>query len=401
LHDSILIRQLAGQLVWYPPGSDDGFEPLDSPEAFERLNGWAKQPRASFCFAVPGTDVSLITAEFSAAEKKHIGKALPFILEEQLVSDVEDQHFSSVLLSKTSFCAAVCAKQKMLEWQVLLAAAPGVNTWVSEPQLLPWEPGEWVLVLEPNYAIVRTSGAEGFSIERDLLPSLLKAVLATDGGVPDAVIVYGVDQVRDKALLPESVRDLMQWRQGDFQTAVMLSREDNVTVNLLQGEYAHRLPLGRWWSQWRVVAAVLVAAFTLQLVAGYANYVDLEQENLALRQAIETSYRRAFPRGALVDPEKQVRRQLDALRGTAQASGFTHMLNRVGKIVAAKPGAAIASINYSDKGGDMRINITAGGFEAVESIRTQMTAAGLEAVMESSNAQGDQVRARLRIGAGS
>jgi general secretion pathway protein L len=92
---------------------------------------------------------------------------------------------------------------------------------------------------------------------------------------------------------------------------------------------------------------------------------------------------------------------LDALRGTAQASGFTHMLNRVGKIVAAKPGAAIASINYSDKGGDMRINITAGGFEAVESIRTQMTAAGLEAVMESSNAQGDQVRARLRIGAGS
>lgn len=401
MHDSILIRQVGDQLVWYPPGAGDGFEVLDSPEAFGRLNAWAQQPRASFCFAAPGTDISLITSEFSAAEKKHIAKALPFILEEQLVSDVEDLHFASVLLSKTSLCAAVCAKQKMLEWQALLADVPGVNTWVSEPQLLPWEPGEWVVVLEPNYAIVRTSGAEGFSIERDLLPSMLKAALANDAGVPDAVIVYGVDQVLEKELLPEDIRDLMQWRQGDFQTAVMLSREDNVTVNLLQGEFAHRLPLGRWWNQWRVVAAVLVAAFTLQLVAGYASYVDLEQENLELRRAIESSYRRAFPKGALVDPEKQVRRQLDALRGTAQSSGFTHLLNRVGEIVAAKPGASIASINYSDKGGDMRINITAGDFEAVEAIRTKMTDAGLEAVMESSNAQGNQVRARLRIGAGS
>ncbi len=38
------------------------------------------------------------------------------------------------------------------------------------------------------------------------------------------------------------------------------------------------------------------------------------------------------------------------------------------------------------------------GDEAVEAIRTALTNSGLDAVMESSNVQGDLVRARLRVG---
>ena len=139
----------------------------------------------------------------------------------------------------------------------------------------------------------------------------------------------------------------------------------------------------------------------LQLVASYTSYIGLERENLELRRQIETSYRRAFPKGALVDAEKQVKRQLDALRGTAQSSGFTSLMNRAGEVVASKPGARITSLSYNEKGGEMRMNITAQDFEAVESIRTAMTENGLNAVMETSNAQGEQVRARLRVGAGS
>ena len=139
----------------------------------------------------------------------------------------------------------------------------------------------------------------------------------------------------------------------------------------------------------------------LQLIAAYASYLALERENLALRREIQDSYRQAFPKGALVDAEKQVRRQLDALRGTAQSSGFISLMNRVGEIVAGKPGTRIASINYNDRGGEMRMNITASDFEAAEAIRTALTDSGLDAVMESSNVQGDLVRARLRVGGGS
>ena len=84
--------------------------------------------------------------------------------------------------------------------------------------------------------------------------------------------------------------------------------------------------------------------------------------------------------------------------GCAQSSGFVSLLEKVGKIVASRPGTSIATINYSDKSGEIRMNILASDYEAVEQVRVGINESGLEAVMENSSAQGEQVRARIRVG---
>jgi type II secretion system protein L len=178
----------------------------------------------------------------------------------------------------------------------------------------------------------------------------------------------------------------------------MLSEPAVPPLNLLQGDFALRLPLKRWWRQWRAVAAVFAVALALQLAATYLDYLGLKRENLALRAAVEESYRKAFPRGAVVDAEKQLHRQLDALRGSGQTGGFVSLMSRVGEVIAGRPGTTIASINYNDRGDEMRMNIIATDYETVEQVRAAINGAGLEAEMESSSAQGDRVRARLRVG---
>ena len=45
----------------------------------------------------------------------------------------------------------------------------------------------------------------------------------------------------------------------------------------------------------------------------------------------------------------------------------------------------------------MRLNIVAADFEGVEQLRSRMSEAGLEAIMESSTTQGERVSARLRV----
>ncbi len=399
MHDAVVIRLFEDRLVWYPPGMEVGAQSLESEEAMDRLLLMAAEPRANFCFGVPGTDVTLLRTQFSPAEKKHIHKALPFTLEEQLVSDIDELHFSTRLLDQSSLCVAICELQKMHDWQEVLADIPNLNQWIPEAQLLPWEEGQWTIVLEENYAIVRLGACEGFSIERNSLANMVQALVNDTQELPSAVVVYGQDQKIDEALLPASLLELMQWRHGDFRAALMLAQSSNPTVNLLQGVFGQRLPLQRWWREWRLVAAVFFVAFCLQLIAGYANFLSLEGQNIALRQEIEKSARQVFPRGALSQAEKQVQRELNSLKGTAQSSGFVHLISRIGEIVAKKPGARIASINYNDKGDEMRINLRAKNYEDVEAIRTAMSKGGLEAVMENSNAQGDQVRARLRVGA--
>ncbi len=393
-----MIRLIDGRLAWYAPGASDEPHWLDEDMSRQRLRNAVSQRRVTPCFAVPGASVRLLTMPISAEEKKHLAKSLPFMLEEEVAEDIEALHFASEHLGGDLLGVGICSHEDMESWRSQLAGIGGVRHWLAEPLLLPRQEGEWCLVLEGEWAIVRTGDCEGFTIETAMLAELLAAA-AEESEAPQAIIVYGDDQAADTLLLPEALREKVQWRRGNLYSALMLADKEDRPLNLLQGAYAPRLPLGRWWRQWRLVAAVFAAAFALQLVATYADYRQLSSENVVLRTAVQDSYRRAYPRGAVVDPEKQLRRQLQSLRGSGQSSGFVSLMEQVGTVIAGKPGTSIATINYNDKGDEMRMNIVAADYETVEQVRAAMNEAGLEAVMESSSAQGQRVRARLRVGA--
>ena len=362
----------------------------------------ASQPGANICFAVPGADVRLCTREIDPQEKKHLEKSLPFMLEDELVAEIDGLHFATEMADKYSVNIAICSQQKMLHWQPLVADYPNVTRWLPEPLLLPWQAGEWCLVIEQQQVIARTGAFEGFSLEPELLRVALQGVLHGSEGQPEAIIIYGDNQAQDSALLPEELQPLIQWRRGDLSAALMLAEPaSNSTINLLQGEFGARLPLALWWRQWRTVAAVIALAFCVQLAATYADYTGLKSQQAQLQQAVVDRYREVYPDGAIVDAEKQLNRQLRGLRGSGQTSGFVSLIKRVGEVVSRSSGTEISSINYNDKADELRMNISATDFEAVENIRTAMNTAGLEAVMESSSAQGERVRARMRVGAGS
>ena len=229
-----------------------------------------------------------------------------------------------------------------------------------------------------------------------MLPLLLNAVIEA-GQSPEAIILYGEDQAEDIALLPADLREMVQWRKGDLYAAMLLAELPSHGLNLRQGEWAVRLPLKRWWQQWRVAATVFGAAVAVHMLATWADYRQLQEENLALRGAVQESYRQAFPRGAVVDPEKQLRRQLESLSGSTQSSGFVALLGKVAEVVKVADGSVV-SINYNDKAAELRLNLLAANYEAVERIRNGFTEAGLEATLENSSAQGDKVRARMRVG---
>lgn len=397
LRNTAVVRLVDDRLVWYPPGTDAEPRSLDDDIARENLRATLVQRRVDVCFAVAGADACLLILPVTPVEKKHISKSLPFMLEEQVAADVDDLHFAYCPLDKGNFAVAIVARGKMAEWQDSLSEFPGIGKWLPEPLLLPWQSGEWCLVVEGDNTIVRVGQCAGFTVESELLDALLQGLLQ-ESDAPETVIVYGSDQTADTQRVPAQLREKVQWRQGNLYAAMLLSETSELNLNLLQGDFASRLPLGRWWRQWRAVAAVFAGAFILQLAAAYADFRTLSAQNLALRGAVQESYRNAYPKGAIVDAEKQLRRQLDALQGSGQGSGFIGLMERVGSAIADMPGTTIASINYNDKSNEMRLNIVAANFEGVEQLRSRINEAGLEATMESSSTKGDRVSARLRVG---
>ncbi len=394
MRESAVIRLLDNTLVWYPPGSSGDPRALEDEAEREQLIALATARRSPVLFAVPGGDVSLREVSISAAEKRHIAKSLPFMLEDDFAGDIENLHFASRELDKLELGVAACTHEAMQRWQDLMEALPSAAQWVPEPLLLPWQAGELCIVIEAGQLVVRSGANEGFTAERALAAAML-ATLPVD--TADSVIVYGLDQGLDSELLPDWMRERMQWRTGNFAAALMLAEEERQPLNLRQGDYGANLPLEQWWRQWRLVAGVFGAAFLLQVGATYASYSNLESENLQLRQQIERAYRQVVPRGAVVDPERQLKRQLDDLRGGSQAVSFVSLMDRIGGVVAAQQGAQVASINFNDKLGDIRINLVAPDFNSVEAIRAALADRGMEAVTENSNVQGDLVRARLKV----
>ena len=388
-----VLRFIENRLAAFVPGSDE--QPVWADEVDPtRLSAG---PRSTVLFAAPGEEVRLQRLQISPEEKKHLQKSLPFMLEEQVADDVDSLHFVTAPLGDLEYAVALCSLDRMREWHALLAEHEGVSLWLAEPLLLPWREGEWCLVMEGDRVILRTGECDGVSAERELLPVLL-TVAGADDKSPTSLVVYGEDQRAELEEIPGLLRDRVQWRKGNFCSALLLTELSPRLPNLRQGEFAARLPLARWWQQWRWAAAALVLAVGLQLIVTGVDYWRLQQENVALRTAVQESYRQAYPRGAVVDPEKQLRRQLDTLKGSGQSSGFVSLLEKVGAVVAARPGTSIATINYSDKSGELRMNILASDYEAVEKVRAGINASGLEAVMENSSAQGEQVRARIRVG---
>jgi len=395
LRDSAVIRWLEGELVWYPPGSSAPPRRLSDEAELEQLRSIVAARRAPLIYAAPGADVTLRELGFTAQEKRHIGKSLPFLLEDEFAADIDTLHFASRPLGKLRMGVAVCEHERMVEWQEALSGLPATNQWIPEPLLLPWQPGELCIVFEGADIVARHGLCSGFTVERALAGPVLEA-LAVDPAIA-SVIVYGEQQERDVELLPAALREKMQWRTGDFSAALMLAEEDRHALNLRQGAYGAKLPLDIWWRQWRVAAALFGLAFALQLAATYAEYSALKADNLVLRQQIETAYRTAVPQGAVVDPEKQLQRQLDTLRGGGSGAGFLSLMERIGRVIQSESGAQLASINFNDKTGDVRLNLVVPDFRAVESIRTRLGATGLSAEMENSNAQGSAVRARFRV----
>ena len=113
MRDTTVVRLVDGRLAWYPPGA--GTEPrwLDNEGVLEQLAAALSQRGVRACFAVPGEDARLLTVPVAAEEKKHLSRSLPFSLEEQVATDVEDLHFAYCPLSDTDYGVAIVAREKM------------------------------------------------------------------------------------------------------------------------------------------------------------------------------------------------------------------------------------------------------------------------------------------------
>ena len=345
-----------------------------------------------YAFAVPADRARLTQITVRSDEHRHLKQSLPFMLEDAVIDPVEAMHFACKPIDGDCYLVALASHVDMRSWLTLLGDA-FEGPFFHEALLLPWQPGEVCLVVEHDSVLVRWSQHEGTRIEHTLLAPIVESM----SELPDTVVMYGRDQTSDLGILPEAWRGKTQWRQGDFGAALMLADRTQDSIDLRQGEFAPSLPLRRWWQSWKPLAIALLIAVFLQVSSDLVQYSQLKENNIALRNAIEDSYRQANPKGSLVDAEKQLDRQIAEYTVGSRGLMFTGVLDNVSRAISADSKLTLSSINYSGSAGEIRLDLLAPSYDDIEALRGRFNTMGLDATLETSSQRDAQVRARLRL----
>lgn len=377
------------QLHWYT--ADTAVPARGSAQQFAAE---ADARTADLVLVVPAQKVLLQEIAFAAHERKLLRQTVPYSLEEELIDDVDAQHFALGAIAGDQVPVAIIDKRWLSEWlQQCRRAGLDIKQVLPEQLLLPYRAQCWTLRVEPERWLVRIDAYRGFALEPDSAKLALQLLLDNASELPQRLLVFSDEPIETLSVqLPELLRGSIEVLEKKPLTLT----GDMPSIDFLQGAFARMLPWRRWWLQWRPAAIVLAVAVAVHLLVGGVQHYRLDQHNIALRQQIEAVYRSVEPRGVVNDPELQLRRKLQALQSHA-GSGVLSLLQQVGGVLATIDGIAVQNLTYSEHQGELRVSLSANAFKDVEAARAAIANTGLHAQLVGSNTDGNKTRAQLRI----
>jgi general secretion pathway protein L len=361
-------------------------------------------PDKELILIAPTQDVSMREVGFEAHEKKMLRQTIPYSLEDDLLEDVGELHFALGEVKKERVPVAWIKKEQLQQWlNTLQDQSLEGRQVLPELMLLPREDNSWILLIDDDRWLVKSAKYQGFSLEADNAGLALQLLLDEAEELPESFVVYAGQADHDDILskLPEMLRGIVEWREEDYWQLIATACNDDIQptvkqLDLLQGAYERKLPWLKWWQTWKIAAIFLAVVTVVQFVAGYSEVSSRENTNLSLRQEIERAYRSVVPRGAVVNPTKQLKRKVRALEGGG-GGGFVPLLDKIAQVVAKSTGLKVHSLNYTEKQSEVRLTILAPSFDDVETARTEMEKLGLKAELTGSSSENGKTRARLRI----
>ncbi len=350
-------------------------------------------------FLAPAGDVLVKTVEFSAQERKHILKTVPYLLEENLISDIDSLHIVMAKPGSDSLTVAAVDEENMAHWLALFEEA-GLTLNLCLPEQLVLLPQQnWSLFYWDQQYLFRNQQGMVYVIDSANIEMAMNIATEQFAELPGTINLIVSDEMeKESALkgLPDALQHLVAVEVKPLQVSISEQLSFASTWNFMQGKFARTAQWTAIWKQWQIAVIMLAVAFVVHTGVSYGELQQLDAKNLTLRQEIEKIHRTIFPKGQIVDPKRQMETELKRLKGGG-SGGFVIILEKIGGAMNGATGLELNSISYDVKNGDVRLDLVVENFQEVEKIKAGVEKHGLMVELLNSNAQGQKVRARLRV----
>ena len=354
---------------------------------------------------VPGTDVILTKVAVPTRNRSRMAAAVPYLLEEQLATDVDVSHFALGERDAEGLVAVAVVSQACMDGWLARLAEAGVQAdrLIPETLLLPYTPDVWSLLVERDCVNLRNAPQGGMALDSANVAFILRRVVAELEVKPAQLHARMANGAADGAMFPEDLGVEVRIEPLELPPLAFLARqahEDGV-IDLLQGPYSRREQLGKLWRPWRPAAALLAVWVVLQFGIKIFEHHELQAQDDRLREEISRIYLQTFPEAKrVVDARLQMQQHLTELRGgTGNVGGFLKILAEVSTPAADLGGVEIDRLSYKD--GELNIALMISDLQRLEQLKDRLSSDTHMAVeIQSATARDKRVEARLQIKGG-
>jgi general secretion pathway protein L len=349
----------------------------------------------------PANDTLLTQVRLPTRSRTQIGRALPYALEDQLLSSPEELHFTWVRKEGDMLSVAVTARERMRAWLEPLAEA-GIQPESLAPVTLshPCLENSWILSHADSESWVRTGPQSGFGLdaaEDGALPILLRKAIADareHDALPQALVIDN----------PPADFDPEKWK-GELGCEILVEQADfwsgtdsaSSALNLLHDEFATRRQRGPLPRSLLPAVIMVLAWLVGTVIFTTVDWWRLSSRDDHLVAEMTQIFRQSFPHQAnlVVDPYQQMQRNLASTHGSGFANGLSASLAQLAGALKGSPAGALQEVDYRD--GALDIMLKLDSYKDLESVKSSLQAAGFSADMRNSTRDEKGVTARIHL----
>ena len=380
--------------------------PLGPPQSGPLALAAARLPGRRVCVLVGGAEVLLAEPEVPIKAGAKLQQLVPYALEEHLADDIEDLHFA--LGKRTTESArvpvAVVARSLLDEWLATLRGA-GIepDAIYADSELLPYNPGQAVALLEADTVSVRPPGGTPVTLPADALSEALEiarggADVSGTGG--RGMILYtGAAEWQQHSAQVEAARPYfdgikVQLLAGGPLALFAQQLPSTSAINLLQGAYAPVSSRGVGFKAWRVAAMLLAGLIGLHVVGKTAELQLLKRHERQLDASIRETFRSAMhTEASAADARRLMEKRL--LGGHGAGEGLLPALQALVQARDTAPGTSVQSLNFH--GGALEMKLSAPDATSLDRLSQSLRTNGWQADLTGGNNSGSAYEGRIQM----
>jgi len=326
------------------------------------LNELTKQAyqRKVICL-IPNIDVTLKSLKMEGKFTRKMQQALPYMLEDELASDVDNLHFSVFAKGAGAIQVAICAKSKLAMWLAWLSNADIMATmFIPEVFSLPTPMNDkWLAVKFNNHWIIRENVNYGWSCESEMLNNILQ--LRLEEGDEQLIESYSE--------LPEGCAG--EWQQNENTSVLNLFFLEKKTnnFNMLDGEFEIKKESSLLMKKWKAPAYALLLCCLIYFANQIVQIKQLEKRVDLVKRQTEEVYQQAFPNESPLKYNR-IKKRLKSLLGKASdihtESSFLTILNDLLPAFEVTPSLEVSTLKFNSKKNEVTLAISVDSFLSFE-----------------------------------